>query len=90
MANRAKTLAVAGLLILALGAGAVAWIWFPWVFPPPCTIHVASGRVGSAGQRFIAAFHREMAEEYPRVRLVMEEGESFGKALKVSRAASMI
>ncbi|MFZ4535498.1 TAXI family TRAP transporter solute-binding subunit [Propionivibrio sp.] len=71
-----KRLAIAGLLIIALGAGVVAWVWYPWVFSPHYTIHIATGPVGSFGQKFIAAFKREVAEGHPRVRLALEEAGS--------------
>lgn len=65
--------AIAGCLLLAAVAGAVAWFWFPWVFAPQYTIRIASGPVGSDAQKFIAAFKRELAEQRPRVRLALEE-----------------
>jgi len=73
MPRTMKALAISGLLIVALGVAAVAWIWYPWVFSPHYTIHVATGPIGSAGQKFNAAFKREMADEHPRVRLALEE-----------------
>ena len=66
--------------MVALGAAAVAWIWAPWVFSPHYTIHIASGPIGSAGQKFSAAFKREMADEHPRVRLVLDETSSLERS----------
>jgi TRAP transporter TAXI family solute receptor len=65
-------------VFLAVGAIAatITWFWFPWLFSPTYTIRVATGPVGNTGQRFVAALKRELAEEHPRVRLVMEESES--------------
>ena len=76
MPKTVNRLAISGLLVVALGAAAVAWIWYPWVFSPHYTIHIAAGPIGSAGQKFSAAFKREMADEHPRVRLVLSEAGS--------------
>ncbi len=64
---------VGGLMVLVLGAGAAAWVWFPWVFSPQYTIRVATGPAGSFGQKFLSAFKRQVSEEHPRVQLVLEE-----------------
>jgi TRAP transporter TAXI family solute receptor len=71
-----KKITIAGISILMLGAGTVAWIWFPWVFSPHYTIRVATGPIGGGAQKFITAFNREMSETHPRVRLALEEGGS--------------
>lgn len=76
MATNIKVLSIAGLLILAVGAGAVAWIRFPWLLTTHYTIRVATGPVGGSAQKFIAAFNREIEEAHPRVRLALEEGGS--------------
>jgi TRAP-type uncharacterized transport system substrate-binding protein len=68
-----RAIAIAGFLLLAAGAAAIAWFWFPWVFAPQYTIRIASGPVGSDAQKFIAAFKHELAEQRPRVRLALEE-----------------
>jgi TRAP transporter TAXI family solute receptor len=73
---------IAGFFIVAVGAAA-AWVWFPWVFSPSYTIRIATGPVGSDGQKFLAAFRRELLEEHPRVRLLLEEEAS----LEASAAA---
>lgn len=80
MPRTSKALAISGLVMVALGAAAVAWIWAPWVFSPHYTIHIASGPIGSAGQKFSAAFKREMADEHPRVRLVLDETSSLERS----------
>ena len=76
MSRTFKTLTISGLVIVALAAVAAAWIWSPWVFSPHYTIHIASGPIGGAGQKFSAALKREMANEHPRVRLVLDESAS--------------
>lgn len=76
MSRTYKALAISGLVIVALAAAVAAWIWSPWVFSPHYTIHISSGPIGSAGQKFSAAFKREMANEHPRVRLVLDEAAS--------------
>ena len=64
---------IAGMFLLVTVAAVVAWVWFPWVFSPSYTILIATGPPASDGQKFIAAFRRELAEEHPRVRLALEE-----------------
>lgn len=68
-----RTLAIVGFLILAAGAAIAAWTWHPWMFSPNYTIRIATGPLGSDGQKFIAAFRRELAEQRPRVRLALTE-----------------
>lgn len=62
-----------GFLLLALATAVVAWVWFPWAFSPSYTIRIATGPLGSDGQKFLAAFRRELLDEHPRVRLLLEE-----------------
>jgi TRAP transporter TAXI family solute receptor len=73
MSNKSK---IVGALIPAVGVVFVAWVWFPWIFSPSYTIHVATGPVGSDGQKYITALKREIAEEHPRVHLALEAGTS--------------
>ena len=68
-----RTLAIVGFLILVAGAVIAAWTWSPWMFSPNYTIRIATGPIGSDGQKFIAAFRRELAEQRPRVRLALTE-----------------
>jgi TRAP-type uncharacterized transport system substrate-binding protein len=64
---------IAGFILLAVATAISAWVWFPWVFSPSYTIRIATGPLGSDGQKFLASFRRELLEEHPRVRLLMEE-----------------
>ncbi len=68
-----RTLAIVGFLILAAGATIAAWTGHPWMFSPNYTIRIATGPIGSDGQKFIAALRRELAEQHPRVRLALTE-----------------
>jgi TRAP-type uncharacterized transport system substrate-binding protein len=52
-------------LLALIGLGAIV-AWFSFVH---LTLRVATGPVGSEGQKFLAAFVRTVAEEHPRVRL---------------------
>lgn len=61
------------LFTLALGA---AWVFLPWVFSPHYTLQVASGPTGSDAQAFVAAFKRQLAEERPRLRLEVVQGDT--------------
>ena len=62
--RRMRLMLIASLLAL-IGLGAlVAWFFFFHL-----TLRVATGPGGSTGQKFLAAFVRTLAEEYPRVRL---------------------
>ena len=62
------------LLLLTLAIGA-AWLFLPWIFSPHYTLQVASGPPGSDAQAFVAAFKRQLAEERPRLRLEVVQGE---------------
>ena len=62
--RRMRLMLIASLLAL-IGLGAlVAWFFFFHL-----TLRVATGPGGSTGQKFLAAFVRTLADEYPRVRL---------------------
>jgi TRAP-type uncharacterized transport system substrate-binding protein len=64
--NRRRVLLVfLACLLTCLGLGAVI-VWF---FFAHLTLRVATGPVGSEGQKFLAAFVRTVADEHPRVRL---------------------
>jgi len=75
-----RRFAIAGLFAVAAATAAVAWIWFPWVFSPSYTIRIASGPLGSDGQKFLSAFRRELSEEHPRVRLILEDEASLERS----------
>ncbi|WP_301102283.1 TAXI family TRAP transporter solute-binding subunit [Propionivibrio sp.] len=68
-----KRFAIAGFFLVMFTAAAAAWVWFPWVFSPSYTIRIATGPLGSDGHKFISAFRRELLEEHPRFRLLLEE-----------------
>lgn len=63
--RRQVRLVIIACLLALIGLGAVvAWFAFAHL-----TLRVATGPVGSEGQKFLAAFVRTMADAYPRVRL---------------------
>src|SRR5215510_304470 len=63
--RRRVRLVIIACLLAFIGLGAVvAWFTFAHL-----TLRVATGGVGSDGQKFLAAFVRSLADEYPRVRL---------------------
>jgi TRAP-type uncharacterized transport system substrate-binding protein len=64
MRQRTRLVILACLLTL-VGLGAIA----AWYFFFHITLRVATGPVGSDGQKFLTAFVRQVAEAYPRVRL---------------------
>lgn len=68
-----RAIAIAGFLLLAAGAAAIAWAWYPWVFSASYTIRAATGPIGSDWQKFLEAFKHEMEQERPRLRLALEE-----------------
>jgi TRAP-type uncharacterized transport system substrate-binding protein len=49
---------------------------FPWLFSTEYTIRVATGPVTASGDKFIAAFQRELALEYPRIKMKFVRTES--------------
>jgi TRAP transporter TAXI family solute receptor len=79
--NRQRTrLVITACLLALIGLGAiVAWFSFARL-----TLRVATGPIGSDGQKFLAAFVRTLADERPRVRLKvvpMADMEASAKAL---------
>jgi TRAP transporter TAXI family solute receptor len=62
--QRTRLVLIACVLTL-LGFGAIA----AWYFFFHVTLRVATGTVGSEGQKFLTAFVRQLAEAYPQVRL---------------------
>lgn len=81
-----KWLIVGGLLFLVAGALAATWAWLPWMFSARYTIRVATGPAGSDGQKFMSAYKRVMAEEHPRVRLVLMENADLQESADVLQA----
>src|SRR4029450_4357226 len=64
--NRQRVRLVILVSLLALiGLGAIV----TWFFFAHLTIRIATGPVGSDGQKFLAAFVRTVADAQPRVRL---------------------
>src|SRR5262245_18308899 len=58
------------LLILACLLACISLMAvFAWLFFFFINLQIATGPMGSAGQKFLAAFGRTLAEEHPRVRL---------------------
>jgi TRAP-type uncharacterized transport system substrate-binding protein len=54
----------------------VAYHNYPWLFSTQYTIRIATGPVAASGDKFITAFHRELALEYPRVKVKFIRTES--------------
>jgi TRAP transporter TAXI family solute receptor len=76
-----RRLLLMGCLCAGIGLGAaVVWLFFF----AHLTLRVATGPVGSDGQKFLAAFERSVADAHPRVRLQivpMADREASAKAL---------
>jgi ABC-type nitrate/sulfonate/bicarbonate transport system substrate-binding protein len=63
--RRRVLLMILACLLAGIGLGAVVW-WFCFAH---LTLRVATGPLGSDGQKFFAAFVRTVADAHPRVRL---------------------
>jgi len=63
--RRPVRLVIIACLLALVGLGAVV-VWF---FFSHTNLQIATGPVGSDGQKFLAAFVRTLADEHPRVRL---------------------
>ena len=61
-----RRLLLIACLCVGIGLGAVA-VWF--FFFAHVTLRVATGPLGSDGQKLLAAFVRSVADVHPRVRL---------------------
>ena len=81
-----KWLIIGGLLLLAAGAVVTAWVWFPWIFSSSYTIRAATGPAGGDGHKFVSAFKKVVAEEHPRVRLVLIETATVQESADVLQA----
>jgi TRAP-type uncharacterized transport system substrate-binding protein len=76
--------AAVGIVGLLAGAVAYAWTQHPSLFSFSYNLKLATGPIGSDGQKLLATFTREVAAERPRVRLIPVETNSLrlsGKAL---------
>jgi TRAP transporter TAXI family solute receptor len=61
------------VLVLVIICGALAyftWRQYPWLFLEGYSIRIATGPLADDSAKFVTAFKREMAYEYPRVQLV--------------------
>lgn len=61
------------MLVLVIICGALAyftWRQYPWLFLEGYSIRIATGPLADDSAKFVTAFKREMAYEYPRVQLV--------------------
>ena len=83
--RRRVLLVILACLLAGIGLGAaVGWFFFAHI-----TLRVATGPLGSDGQKFFAAFVRTVADAHPRVRLKLvptAESEASAKALTAGEA----
>jgi TRAP-type uncharacterized transport system substrate-binding protein len=83
--RRRVLLVILACLLAGIGLGAaVVWLCFAHI-----TLRVATGPLGSDGQKFFAAFVRTVADAHPRVRLKLvptAESEASAKALTAGEA----
>jgi TRAP transporter TAXI family solute receptor len=83
--RRRVLLVILACLLAGIGLGAVvAWFFFAHI-----TLRVATGPMGSDGQKFFAAFVRTVADAHPRVRLKIvptADREASAKALIAGQA----
>src|SRR5262249_44623451 len=87
--TRRHALFIACLCVCIGLVAAVVWFFFF----THLTLHVATGPVGSDGQKFLAAFVRSVADAHPRVRLQvvpMADREASAKALTAGEAARAV
>jgi TRAP transporter TAXI family solute receptor len=83
--RRRVLLVILACLLAGIGLGAVVW----WFFFAQMTLRVATGPMGSDGQKFFAAFVRTVADTHPRVRLKTvpaADREASAKALMAGEA----
>jgi TRAP-type uncharacterized transport system substrate-binding protein len=72
MQRRFNRAAIVLLVTLAVGVSIVlVYTSYPWLFSARYTIRIATGPVTAFGDKFAAEFRREMAVEYPRVRVTL-------------------
>jgi TRAP transporter TAXI family solute receptor len=83
--RRRVLLVILACLLACIGVGAIA-VWF---FFAHMTLRIATGPMGSDGQKFFAAFVRTVADTHPRVRLKLvptADREASEKALMAGEA----
>src|SRR5262245_66609734 len=83
--RRRVLLVILACLLVCIGLGAVVG----WFFFAHITLRVATGPMGSDGQKFFAAFVRTVADVHPRVRLKLvptADSEASAKALAAGEA----
>ena len=83
--RRRVLLVILACLLACIGVGAVVG----WFFFAHMTLRVATGPMGSDGQKFFAAFVRTVADAHPRVRLKLvptADSEANEKALVAGEA----
>jgi TRAP transporter TAXI family solute receptor len=83
--RRRVLLVILACLLAGVGLGAVVW-WYSFAH---LTLRVATGPMGSDGQKFFAAFVRTVADAHPRVRLKLmptADSEANAKALVAGEA----
>ena len=86
MRQTRRRLLIIACLCACIGLGATV-VWF--FFFAHLTLRVATGPVGSEGQKFLAAFVRSVADAHPRVRLQiapMTDRDASAKALTTGAA----
>ncbi|KQP90763.1 TAXI family TRAP transporter solute-binding subunit [Methylobacterium sp. Leaf117] len=65
-----KIVAIVGTLFAGIGAGAYTLTRYPSLVSARYTVTLATGPVGSDGQKVLAAFIRDLSAEHPLIRLV--------------------
>ena len=83
-----KIVVVVGILFAGVAGGAYTLTRYPWLISARYTLTLATGPVGSDGQKVLAAFIRDLSAEHPLVRLVPVQTDNLsesGKALTEGR-----
>ncbi|KQU20755.1 hypothetical protein ASG63_23165 [Methylobacterium sp. Leaf94] len=84
-----KIAAVVGILFAGISVGAYTLTRYPVLISARYTLTLATGPVGSDGQKVLAAFIRDLSAEHPLIRLVPIPTDTLsesGKALMEGRA----
>jgi TRAP transporter TAXI family solute receptor len=77
---------VLGLVVICGALAFFAFRQYPWMFSGRYTIRIATGPLGGEGAKFVAAFKREMANEHPRVQVVLTETASLKASAEALQA----